>query len=79
MILILIFQLFCERKLVNSLGNENACALLSLANLHSAEHLKVNAIDFIKMNLKEVMESEGWKTFANEPLTMEQILKAIAK
>jgi hypothetical protein len=56
----------------------NACELLSLANLYLAEHLKVQAIDFIELNLAEVMKSDGWKTYADRQLT-EQILEAISK
>jgi hypothetical protein len=50
----LYFQLFCERKLINSLGSSNACAFLSLANLYPAENLKTHSINFIKTHMKEV-------------------------
>jgi len=48
-------KFICVRKLINSLGNGNASELLLLANLYSAKHLKVQAIDFIKMDTKEVL------------------------
>jgi hypothetical protein len=49
--------------LINSLDSANACALLALANLYRAEHLKTQAIGFIRMHLKEVEFKEKIKQF----------------
>lgn len=64
----------CEQSLCLSLSNENACDTLILADLHSAEHLKMQAIDYINQHANEVMESEGWKTLVKDyPPLLEQV------
>lgn len=40
-------QVMCEQALCLNLTNENACETLILADLHSAEQLKHQAIDYI--------------------------------
>jgi len=39
----------CEEALCTGLNGENAAEILILADLHSAEQLKAQAIDFINM------------------------------
>jgi len=56
----------CEQSLCISLTNDNACDTLILADLHSAEHLKMQAVEFINLHANEVMESEGWKILVKE-------------
>jgi len=40
-------KVLCEEALCNSLSVENVADILILADLHSAEQLKAQAIDFI--------------------------------
>lgn len=42
-------KVMCEEALCTSLSVENAAEVLILADLHSADQLKAQAIDFINM------------------------------
>jgi speckle-type POZ protein len=55
----------CEKSLCTSLTTENACDTLILADLHSAEQLKVHAIQYINNHANDVMDSEGWKALVD--------------
>jgi speckle-type POZ protein len=44
----------CEQSLGLTLTNKSACETLILADLHSAEHLKTQAVEFIKSHANEV-------------------------
>lgn len=57
----------------------NVCALLVLANRHSAEILKTKALNYISDNAALVLESEGWKMLVegNHAELLDQISKAI--
>lgn len=69
----------CEQSLCLSLTNENSCDTLTLADLHSAEHLKMQSIEFINLHANEIMESDGWKILVKEhPQLLEQVFKALA-
>lgn len=48
----------CEEALCNSLSVENVADTLILADLHSAEQLKAQAIDFIN---RQVSKERGGK------------------
>lgn len=62
-----------------SLSNENSCDTLTLADLHSAEHLKMQAIEYINLHANEVMETDGWKVLVKEhPQLLELVFKALA-
>ncbi len=55
-------KVMCEEALCNSLTVENVSEVLILADLHSAEQLKAQAIDFINTHhVTDVMETAGWK------------------
>lgn len=49
----------CEEALCNSLSVENVAETLILADLHSAEQLKAQAIDFINRQVSKEREGEG--------------------
>lgn len=49
----------CEEALCNSLSVENVAETLILADLHSAEQLKAQAIDFINRQVSKEREREG--------------------
>lgn len=72
-------KVMCEQSLCLSLTNESACETLILADLHSAEHLKQQAIEYINLHANEVMETDGWKILVKEhPPLLEQVFKALA-
>jgi len=72
-------KVMCEQSLCISLTNDNACDTLILADLHSAEHLKMQAVEFINLHANEVMESDGWKILVKDhPPLLEQVFKALA-
>ncbi|KAH7731639.1 speckle-type poz protein [Aphelenchoides avenae] len=69
----------CEQALHASLTTENACDTLILADMHSAEQLKVQAIEYINLHASEVMESDGWKRLVdNYPALLAQVYKVLA-
>ncbi|KAI1731786.1 BTB/POZ domain-containing protein [Ditylenchus destructor] len=72
-------KVMCEQALCASLTNDNCCDTLILADLHSAEHLKMQSIEFINLHPNEVMESDGWKVLVKEhaPL-LEQVFRSLA-
>lgn len=47
----------CEQALCLNLTNENACETLILADLHSAEQLKQQAIDYIVSFIAQTLSS----------------------
>ena len=50
-------KVMCEEALCANLSIENAADVLILADLHSAEQLKAQAIEFINMHATDVMET----------------------
>jgi hypothetical protein len=54
--------------LPNSMGNENVCELLVLAQRHSADYLKTEAINYIQKNAKEVKYKNIFLTTKNQGL-----------
>ena len=63
----------CEKSLTLSLSNKNAADTLILADLHSAEQLKMHAIDYIKQHSNEVMKSKGWQKLATSYPLLESV------
>eukprot|EP00096_Caligus_rogercresseyi_P004875 TRINITY_DN1947_c0_g1_i1.p1 TRINITY_DN1947_c0_g1~~TRINITY_DN1947_c0_g1_i1.p1 ORF type:complete len:379 (+),score=136.90 TRINITY_DN1947_c0_g1_i1:159-1295(+) len=70
----------CEEALCNSLTVENVSEILILADLHSAEQLKAQAIDFINTrHVTDVMETSGWKQMvSSNPHLIAEAFKALA-
>lgn len=56
----------CEQALCQGLSVENSCQTLILADLHSAEQLKQQSIDYINAHAAEIMETEGYKTLVRD-------------
>lgn len=56
----------CEEALCNSLSVENVAETLILADLHSAEQLKAQAIDFINRQVSKEREREGGRVRVEE-------------
>lgn len=55
-------KVMCEEALCTNLSTENSAEVLILADLHSADQLKAQAIDFINTHATDVMETAGWKS-----------------
>ncbi|CAG0892273.1 unnamed protein product [Cyprideis torosa] len=72
-------KVMCEESLSGSLSVENVSDILILADLHSAEQLKTQAIDFINAHPTDVMETQGWKQMiANHPHLIGEAFRALA-
>lgn len=55
-------KVMCEDALCSNLSVENAAEILILADLHSADQLKTQAVDFINYHASDVLETSGWKS-----------------
>ncbi|XP_055840545.1 protein roadkill-like [Episyrphus balteatus] len=53
-------KVICEEAIFSGLSIETAATTLALADLHSAEQLKKNTIDFINNHAKEVAKTDEW-------------------
>ncbi|XP_021014745.1 TD and POZ domain-containing protein 4-like [Mus caroli] len=53
-------MVMCEDALCRNLSVENAAHTLIVADLHSTEHLKTQALDFIIVYASEVSKTSGW-------------------
>lgn len=51
----------CQRFLAQRITIENCVDLLSLADLHNAVHLKKSTVNFIRLHITDLMQTEGWK------------------
>jgi len=73
-------KVMCEEALCNGLTVENVSEVLILADLHSAEQLKCQAIEFINTrHVAEVMETVGWKQMVgSHPHLIAEAFKALA-
>jgi len=73
-------KVMCEEALCNGLTVENVSDVLILADLHSAEQLKAQAIEFINTrHVTDVMETSGWKQMvASHPHLIAEAFKALA-
>lgn len=56
----------CEQALCINLTVDNSCETLILADLHSAEQLKQQCIDFINGHAADVMDTVGWTTMVEK-------------
>ncbi|XP_073840704.1 BTB/POZ and MATH domain-containing protein rdx isoform X1 [Musca autumnalis] len=54
-------KVMCEEALCVNLSVETAAETLILADLHSADQLKAQTIDFINTHATDVMETQGWQ------------------
>ncbi len=67
----------CEEAIAHNLNVSNAATVNFLGYMHQAENLKKEALDFVTLNLKEVMKNPGWKIIAeSHPEIMNDILMA---
>lgn len=73
-------KIMCEEALCNNLSVENVSEVLILADRHSAEQLKAQAIEFINnRHATDVMETPGWKQMvSSNPHLVAEAFKALA-
>lgn len=68
----------CEESLSSNLDIENVADTLILADLHNASQLKNQAIEFIKAQASEVIETVSWKNMVkNYPHLVAEAFKAL--
>ena len=51
----------CEEFIINHLTTENCIEMLTLADQHSALHLKKSTIELIHSRRTEIVNTESWK------------------
>jgi len=72
-------QVMCEQALCTNLSVENACQVVIVADMHSAEQLKMHAVDFINVHAQDVMETEAWRELVQRhPHLLAEAFKALA-
>ncbi|KAK7074227.1 hypothetical protein SK128_022163 [Halocaridina rubra] len=72
-------KVMCEEALCTNLSTENAADVLILADLHSADQLKAQAIEFINTHATDVMETQGWKSMIqSHPHLIAEAFRALA-
>ncbi|XP_060249302.1 speckle-type POZ protein-like [Meriones unguiculatus] len=72
-------KIMCEVAICRDLSVENAAHTLILADLHSAEQLKMKALDFITVHASEVSETSGWKVLVDfHPHLLPEAFHALA-
>ncbi|XP_026676638.1 speckle-type POZ protein A isoform X1 [Diaphorina citri] len=72
-------KVMCEEALCTNLSIENAAEILILADLHSADQLKTQAIEFINTHATEVMDTVGWKQMIlSHPHLIAEAFRALA-
>lgn len=72
-------KVMCEEALCADLSIENAAETLILADLHSAELLKAQAVEFINTHATDVMDTIGWKTMiTSHPHLIAEAFRALA-
>jgi len=59
--LLSLLKIQCQRFLASKLSTINCVELLALADLHNAMHLKKSAVNFIRLHITDIMQTEGWK------------------
>ncbi|XP_038959861.1 TD and POZ domain-containing protein 2-like [Rattus norvegicus] len=72
-------KVICEDSLCRNLSVKNAVPTLILADLHSTEHLKTRAMDFIILHASEVSETLEWKSMVeSHPHLVEEAFRTLA-
>jgi speckle-type POZ protein len=73
-------KVMCEEALCNNLTVDNVSEVLILADRHSAEQLKAQAIEFINnRHATDVMDTPGWKQMvSSNPHLVAEAFRALA-
>jgi len=56
----------CERHLIQSLAFDNACQLLILSDMHSAERLRARVVQFIVHHPRNITHTTGWEDIVRQ-------------
>lgn len=73
-------KLRCEQVLLKNLSVENAAAILIIADMHHAEKLKSDAINFIVRHSLEVANMPSWNgMMVSHPQLLNEVFKAVTK
>lgn len=72
-------KVMCEEALCGSLTVENAASILILADLHSAEQLKAQTLEYINTHASEVTETSSWSDLIqSHPYLVAEAFRALA-
>lgn len=72
-------KVMCEEALCGNLTIENAANILILADLHNAEQLKTQTLEFIISHASEVIETTSWKNLIqSHPYLVAEAYRALA-
>ncbi|XP_014306452.1 LOW QUALITY PROTEIN: speckle-type POZ protein-like [Myotis lucifugus] len=63
-------KVMCQEALSRHLSEEDAAEMLTLADLHRADQLKPQAVDFINSHAEDVLETEGWQAMVGSHLQL---------
>ncbi|XP_001606154.1 speckle-type POZ protein B-like [Nasonia vitripennis] len=70
----------CEQTLCAQLSVPAAAEYLVVAELHSAYRLKAKALSFVRANLKQVIDTPGFKSLgSSQPCLLEEILRSMTE
>ncbi len=72
-------KVMCEEALCANLTVENAAHILTLADLHNAEQLKAQTIEYINTHASEVTDTPSWKhLIQSHPYLVAEAFRALA-
>ncbi|KAK1336211.1 hypothetical protein QTO34_004015 [Cnephaeus nilssonii] len=72
-------KVMCEEALSSHLSVENAAEMLTFADLHSADQLKTQTVDFINSHAEDVLETSGWQAMvASHPHLVAEMYRSLA-
>ncbi|CAB3365355.1 speckle-type POZ protein B isoform X4 [Cloeon dipterum] len=72
-------KVMCEEALCTNLSIDNVADTLILADLHSADQLKAQAIEYINTHATDVMETQGWKSMVqSHPHLIAEAFRSLA-
>ncbi|XP_014670983.1 PREDICTED: speckle-type POZ protein-like, partial [Priapulus caudatus] len=72
-------KIMCEEALCSNLNTDNVADILILADLHSADQLKGQCIDFVNSHATDVIETHGWKQMIqSHPHLIAEVFRALA-
>ncbi|XP_065200076.1 speckle-type POZ protein B-like [Planococcus citri] len=72
-------KVMCEEALCGSMTTDNAANILILADLHNAEQLKAQTIEYINSHASEVIDTASWKVLIqSHPYLIAEVFRAMA-
>ena len=67
----------CAERIGSQLTIESVSDVLILADMHSTQELRDNAIEFIRNNVKEVMDTNGWKRVSKNNVLFNECISVL--